>query len=336
MNTTIQDIGEAAIINRIRKKAARDLPSFVTLGIGDDCAVIETTGDDVVLVTTDTLVEGVHFTFRIMPFEAIGWKSLAVNVSDIAAMGAVPTAAVLSLGLPKDLDATFVDAFLDGFDALAQKAGVVLAGGDTVESPHATVITVTLLGRCAKSRIVRRSGAQPGDDSWVTGPLGNAAAGLFLLSTRPPEDWHDYETLVNAHRRPAPRHPLGRALAEEALASAMIDLSDGIATDLGHICRESHTGALMQASALPLSDALVRLARLEGKSPLDWALYGGEDYELLFTASPNHKAHIKALTQAETGVAAVRIGTITPGTTVRIQTETGIKPLNSTGYQHFA
>jgi thiamine-monophosphate kinase len=333
---TLKDLGEAGIIAFIRKEAFSALPSTVKKGIGDDCAVLETAKDDTVLVTTDTLIEGIHFTSQTLSAEDLGWKSLAVNISDIAAMGGTPTAAFFSIGMAQDAEVSFLEAFLCGFNALAEQTAVALAGGDTVESPSSMVITITLLGHCPKDRPVYRSGAQKGDDIWVSGPLGNAAAGLFLLLNKAPSDHAGHETLIKAHQKPKPRLEMGKALGQRGLANAMIDISDGIAKDLGHICQESNTGAIIEGPSIPMSKQMMGLAAQEGKDPMVWALHGGEDYELLFTASTQQRKDVEAITETTQGFPATRIGTITKGDGVKIETNGGIEELLTGGYRHFS
>lgn len=335
-NRTVKDIGEAGVIERAQEAHSKKLPPFVKKGIGDDCAVLRTTRDASLLVTTDTLFEGVHFTARTLSAEDLGWKSLAVNISDIAAMGGTPMAAFLSIAIHQDTKVVFVESFLAGFNALAQETGVVLAGGDTVESPSATVVTVTLVGNCPKGQVVYRSGAQAGDDIYVTGPLGNAGAGLFLLLGEAPSGHSGYESLIEAHQRPKPRLHVGRALGEKRLANAMIDISDGIAKDLGHICHESLAGALLQSRDIPMSGELLKLAAQKNKDPMDWALNSGEDYELLFTASAKNRNAVAAVTTAILGIPADRIGTITKRRGIKIQTPAGERNLPLVGYSHFA
>jgi thiamine-monophosphate kinase len=333
---TLKNIGETGIIELIREKTSKRLPPFVRKGIGDDCAVLEASKDSLLLVTTDTLVEGVHFTPQTLSPEDIGWKALAVNISDVAAMGGMPSTAFLSMGISRATGVNFIESFLDGFNVLAEKTGVVLAGGDTVESPSSIVITITLLGNCPKDSVVYRSGAKVGDDIWVTGPLGNSAAGLFLLSDKSILDYSGYESLIEAHKRPMPRLDMGKALGGSHLAHAMIDVSDGIAKDLSHICQESDTGALLHPSSVPMAKEMQQLAAQAGKDPMDWALHGGEDFELLFTASAQDRKEVEALTEATLGIPAARIGTITEGDRVKIQTSTGPENLSSGGYHHFA
>lgn len=337
MNTkTLNDLGEGGIIQLIQRKGPSRLPSHLKKGIGDDCAVLETTGDTLLLVTTDTLIEGVHFTAETLPPEALGWKALAVNISDIAAMGGTPHTAFLSIGIKPETEVSFIESFMAGFQALAGTTDIVLAGGDTVESPSSAVITITLLGDCLPKHLVYRSGARVGDDVWVTGPLGSAAAGLFLLLNKKASELSGYEALIAAHQKPRPPLKMGKALGKSGLAHAMIDISDGIAKDLGHICEQSGTGALLQATSIPISEEVHRVASEAEKSPLEWALHGGEDYELLFTASSAHEEKIVSLTTKVSGSPAAKIGTIIHEDGIWLETEKGKEPLKPGGYVHFS
>jgi thiamine-monophosphate kinase len=298
--------------------------------------VLETDGDSLLLVTMDTLIEGIHFTAETLPPEALGWKALAVNVSDIAAVGGTPHTAFLSIGIKPETEVSFLESFMAGFESMAAKTDVVLAGGDTVESPSGAVITVTLLGEGIPEHLVYRSGAKAGDDIWVTGPLGNAAAGLFILLNKDSSELAGYESLIAALQRPMPRLEIGKALGLSGLVHAMIDISDGVAKDLRHICEESGTGAVLEAASLPLSDQLEGLASLTNKDPMEWALRGGEDYELLFTAPPTNKDEILSLTTKVLGSPAVKMGTIDQNEGIRLVTEEGIQILRPGGYTHFS
>jgi thiamine-monophosphate kinase len=297
---------------------------------------LETSGDRVLLVTTDTLIKGIHFTDRTISPEALGWKALAANISDIAAMGGTPRTAFLSIGMKAESKVSFLESFMAGFNALAEKTGIVLAGGDTVESPSLALITITLLGECLTEHVVYRSGARVGDDVWVSGPLGNAAGGLFVLQDKQAGASHGYEDLVLAHQKPMPPLDVGKALGESGLAHAMIDISDGIAKDLDHICQESNTGALLRTASVPMSIELRRLATEVDKSPLDWALHGGEDYELLFTASSADEEKIISLTTEVSGNPATKIGMIVDEDGVWLETHEGKKPLKPGGFIHFS
>ena len=332
---TLKALGEAGIIRLIQGKVSQELPSHVKMGIGDDCAVIEISGERVVLVTTDTLIEGIHFTAQTLSAEALGWKALAVNISDIAAMGGTPRTAFLSIGVQPEMEISFIESFMAGFKILAEKTGIILAGGDTVESPGCAAITVTLLGDCEPEHVVYRSGARVGDDVWVTGPLGSAAGGLFLLQDKEFAARDGHEALIRAHQKPMPRLEAGKTLAESGVASAMIDISDGIAKDLGHICEQSGVGAVIEEASIPMTRDLLELAAQAEKEALHWALHGGEDYELLFTSSPADKEKVESLTASCRGVPAVKVGTIVPEYGILLAKQGRRIPLQSGGYLHF-
>jgi len=219
---------------------------------------------------------------------------------------------------------------------MAAETDIVLAGGDTVESPFGAVITITLLGRGLPEHLIYRSGAKIGDDIWVTGLLGNAAAGLFVLLNRNASELAGYESLIAALQRPIPRLEIGKALGQSGLVHAMIDISDGVAKDLRHICEESGTGALLQTASLPLSGQLEKLASLVDKDPVEWAMHGGEDYELLFTATPANKDEIVSLTNKVLGNSAAKIGTIVQKGGIWFETREGKQPLRPGGYTHFS
>ncbi len=247
---------EKQIIKQIRDRCTTGSDQLVR-GIGDDCAVIRRGADLVELVTTDTLVAGVHFEPAWHPPELLGRKAAAVNLSDIAAMGGRPRYAFMSLGLAADYQPEWLSSLITGFLARLEECGAVLAGGDTVSSPKGTVLSVTILGEAAADRVLLRSGAAVGDLILVSGSLGEAAAGLELCRrgyhATAPATW---QSLLKAHLDPEPELELGALLAASGMVSAMMDLSDGLATDLAHICRESGVGAEVAAG----SSTLVRLA----------------------------------------------------------------------------
>jgi thiamine-monophosphate kinase len=332
----LRDLGEAGIIEALRSHSASKPRPHVIQGIDDDCAVLRVDPSKDLLVTTDTMVEETHFTAQTLPPEALGWKVLATNMSDIAAMGGTPKTAFLSLALKRDARTNFLDAFLEGFNDLAQQADMVLAGGDTVEAPFGHVITLTLIGECLRGGAVCRHGARPGDDVWVTGYLGNAAGGLFILTEGLSEESDIGETLITAHRRPTPRVDLGKSLAQSGLIHAMIDLSDGISTDLAHICRLSHVGATLDHSAIPISSDLRRLAKSTGQDPEPWALHGGEDYELLFTAPKSNRKEIECLCPPNAVGPLCRVGTIVTEPGLFLIRENKSTPLDPGGFSHFS
>lgn len=276
-------IGEFELIGRI--SAATPTPEGIT-GIGDDCAVIPQKQGLDTLVTTDLLIEGRHFLLQDVSPHDLGWKSAAVNISDIAAMGGRPTSAFLSIALPEGLAESpgdnWIDAFIAGFNELCGRFGVSLLGGDTSASDDKLFINVTLLGECPHGRALKRNTARPGDIIYVSGPLGDSGAGLRLILEGAPRV--DY--LIRKHYLPVPRVELGLQLAATPGVHAMMDISDGIGSDLRHILDASGTGATVEISRIPLSPELKEICTAHGWDPIELATCGGEDYELLFTAAP--------------------------------------------------
>ena len=276
-------IGEFELIGRI--SAATPTPEGIT-GIGDDCAVIPQKQGLDTLVTTDLLIEGRHFLLQDVSPHDLGWKSAAVNISDIAAMGGRPTSAFLSIALPEGLTegpgANWIDAFIAGFNELCSRFGVALLGGDTSASDDKLFINVTLLGECPHGRALKRNTARSGDIIYVSGPLGDSGAGLRLILEGAPRV--DY--LIRKHYLPVPRVELGLQLAATPGVHAMMDISDGIGSDLRHILDASGTGATVEINRIPLSPELKDTCTAHGWDPIELATCGGEDYELLFTAAP--------------------------------------------------
>ena len=280
----LKELGEFGLIERIKEALGGPVPDGV-LGIGDDCAILPQAGGMETLVSTDMLLEGTHFLKGDIPARLLGWKSAAVNFSDIAAMGGRPMGSFLSLGLPKGLDSDWIDAFLAGYKECSQYCGAPLLGGDTTTSQDGIAINVTVMGQCESGRSRQRSFAVPGDLIWVTGPLGDSAAGLqvILQGARGSEA---AEALVQRHYRPVPRIREGQALAATPGVHAMMDISDGIASDLRHILKASGAGAVIRTQELPLSAELRQVCARQGWDATTLALTGGEDYELLFTMAP--------------------------------------------------
>lgn len=303
-------MSEFDLIARIRELLE---PARGWVGAGDDTAVLPRFRGRT-LATCDALVEGVHFRAEDGPWEDVGWKALAVNLSDVAAMGGRPRFALVSLGIPAHASTGDVLAVYRGMLELAAEAGVAVAGGNVTRSP-ALWIDVTLLGE-APPRPVLRNGARPGDAVLVTGALGAAAAGLALLDRRreglslPAEPAQErLEEAIRAQRRPRPRLAAGAALAAAGLATAMIDVSDGLAADLGHIAEASSVGIELDAGRIPVAEAARAVAGALGVSALEWALHGGEDYELAFTVPP---ARVREAVEAVRagGVACTPIGRV--------------------------
>lgn len=314
---------EFDLIARIRDRCAHRR-SDVALGIGDDAALLDVPAGQQLAACTDTLVVGVHFLPDTAP-EDVGWKALAVNLSDLAAMGAEPAWALLALTLPEG-DARFVERFAEGFAELARAQGVTLTGGDTTQGSLS--VTVTALGFVPAGEALTRAGAREGDAVFVTGTLGDAAGALHLLQDR----GHAPEALSKRMARPEPRVAAGLAL--RGLAHACIDVSDGLLADLGHVCATSGVGAVLDAHALPLSPALA--AAFDPATCRALALAGGDDYELCFTAPPARETGIVDRLE-RAGCGATRIGRVVAGSGVRAVDARGnvVAPPHA-GWEHFS
>jgi thiamine-monophosphate kinase len=333
---TIGDLGEFGLISRI-SGGAGNRTGAVVLGIGDDTAALRVTPGRLLLATCDVQVERVHFLRDAASPSQIGHKSLAVNISDIASMGGIPRFALISLGLPKDTPVAFVDGLYEGIYALAREHSVDIVGGNMSGSPDAIFIDITVLGEIEPEAILRRDSARPGQHIVVTGHPGDSAGGLALLLDRELRcPTGATERLLAAHRTPSPRVAAGRAIAGTGAASAMIDISDGLAADLGHIAEASGIGVELWADALPISDDLRALAAAAGRDPLEYSLFGGEDYDLLTVVSPGAQDTVLAAIR-QTGLDATVIGeTTTPdrGLTL-LQPDGTTRSLAAGGYKHF-
>ncbi len=325
-------ISEKALIEQIRRMAKTANPAVQT-GIGDDCAVLrflprrgqltET------LVTTDFTLEGIHFRRDWHPAESVGHRCLARGLSDIAAMGGEPVAAFLSLALPRDLPQAWVGRFARGLISLAERYSVTLAGGDMAESPNGILADIVVVGTVPKGKAMLRSRARPGDRIYVSGELGGSAAAVWVM--RKEMRKKSKRTLNPRHYPrhffPEPRIELGRILREKGLVSAMIDTSDGLSTDLAHICEESGVGAELQAEVIPRA-CVGKPAR---EVDLQFALHGGEDYELLFTSRPG-----KRIPSRIAGVPITHIGQITRQRKIFLRNRGGVGyELQPQGWEHF-
>ncbi|MGQ9688313.1 MAG: thiamine-phosphate kinase [Desulfobaccales bacterium] len=326
--------GELELIARLAEIFGK-APPEVILGISDDCAALDLGGPDYLLWTIDALVEGVHFDLASTSLRQLGEKSLAVNLSDLAAMGGEPRYALLSLGWPPERDLAGALEFGAGLAACAGAYGVAVIGGDTVASPGQLSIALTVLGRVPKNEMLRRSGTRAGDLVYVTGPLGEAAAGLAILCHQLPVDPHLGEPLIRAHLSPRPQVAAGRLLARERLASACIDLSDGVATDLMHLCRRSGVGARLAAADLPVPDGVRWVAEKIGREFWELALQSGEDYQLLFTCPPDRARHLGDLFSRAGLAVPSPIGEIVPGGDVIVIINGKDKIISGGGYEHF-
>jgi thiamine-monophosphate kinase len=316
---------EKALIARIRGEAKRS-GAFLDggIGIGDDCAVVRIPPGHEALLTTDFSLENIHFRRAWHPAQSVGHRCLTRGLSDIAAMGGEPRAAFLSLALPRNLPQSWVDGFLRGLLKLAADFRVKLAGGDTAEFPDRILADIVVLGSVPKGKAVLRSGARPGDNIYVTGELGASAATLNLLSRRrkklrPPD--------FARHFYPVPRIEIGRFIREKRLASAMIDLSDGLSTDLGHICEEGGVGAELETETIPVAT----IGKPGWEVDLRSALHGVEDYELLFTAPRG-----KRVPSRIAGVAVTLIGHVIGERRVCLRDRKGTKQeLPRQGWEYF-
>lgn len=326
---TLSNLGEFGLISRIAARVGAS--ENVITGIGDDAAVSVLTPGMQLLTSTDMLLEDVHFRRSWHDPHTLGRKSLAVSISDIAAMGGIPRWALLSLAMPADLPLDFIDEFMRGFLGIAAEHSVALIGGDTCSSRGGLTISVTIMGEQFPDRIVRRSGARPDDDIWVTGSLGGAAFALSKLENGEAAADGQLSRLLD----PSPRVSAGLALAEAGLATAMIDISDGVLADFGHIAEQSHAGACIQLMDLPLSPSLVNnTARLSARS-YQLALSGGEDYELCFTAAPgNREKIIECMKKCGNEVTRIGIVRSSPGVTIVDQDGSEFSA-QTEGFTHF-
>jgi thiamine-monophosphate kinase len=326
--------GERDLIAELSRIFGRP-PEQVVCGIGDDTAIIRPESEYHLLWTIDALLEGVHFDLSYTNLRQLGRKALAVNLSDIAAMGGEPQYVLLALGWPPERDLQGALELARGMQELAQEYGVALIGGDTVGSPGGLSMSLTVMGRVRPSEVLRRDQAQAGDVIYVTGPLGQAAAGLEVLRRGLELPVGTEAPLRQAFLDPRPQVAAGRVLAGQHLAKAAIDLSDGVASDLYQICLVSGVGALVEADLVPIPPGVEETARLTGEDPLDLALKGGEDYHLLFTARPEAEPEIQRCFRQAGLPAPTRIGAIDVGTGVRLRRGSEEQDISGTGFDHF-
>lgn len=310
--------------------------SSVSSKIGDDCAVLPKDSRTDLVITTDLLVEDIDFRIDWTKPEFLGHKALAVSLSDVAAMGAKPVWAMLSIGIPAHIWKTdFVEKFYDGWFALAKKFGVELVGGDLSKTPDKIVIDSIVAGEVKKGKAVLRSTAQPNDLIFVTGELGGAAAGLQLLESGEKFETSPYKHLLLRQLAPNPRTEIGQLLNAKNLATSMIDLSDGLSSDLAHICQESKVGAKIYAEKIPI-DKNLREFPSENLDLLNFALNGGEDFELLFTINPKNNKKILRLKNELKTDAFICIGEITEKPEIiEIISKNKAQILTPNGYRHF-
>jgi thiamine-monophosphate kinase len=322
----ICELGEFGLIEMIAKTAGKPGGDEVLIGIGDDAACWRARG--LQLATTDTLIEGIHFDLRHITWRELGWKSIAVNLSDIAAMGGRPRYALVTLGLPGDIEVDNIIELYKGMAKLARKFDVQIVGGDMVGAPIVAV-TIALIGEIKdESKLLRRSAAKPGDMIAVTGHLGASAAGLVMMQRKLSIDKKTAATLRKAHCKPNPRIEEGQTLAQHGVKAAM-DISDGLVIDLEKICLASKASARIYSASLPIHPSVKRAF---GGESIVFALSGGEDYELLFTAPQKVVASVKKSLNCPVTV----IGEIVAGKGVKVFDENGKKlTLKDIGWDHF-
>ncbi len=343
----LAELGEDAFLRELPKRfpAAGD---NVVLGIGDDAAILEPPAGERLLLTTDSLVEGVHFASRWMPPRFLGRKAVASSASDIAAMGGEPLGLLLSLAVPPQSEVEALWQLAQGVHERARELGMNLVGGNLASSPGGILVDVTVIGATVRKRALRRSGARPGDGVYLSGKIGASMTGLRLLERGAvlapggglivPESLRRgpislAEGCIRAHIDPEPRVALGRELNRRRLATACIDVSDGLALDLHRLCRASGVGARIQESALPLSPGVLAWERVWKRDPTLSAVSGGEDYELLFTCGSEEKL---ARYRERTDLFLTRIGETTAEERVELVGRDGVsRPLPPSGWDHF-
>lgn len=347
----IEQLGEAGLIQRIKRKIPVNDPSIV-LGIGDDAAIINPSGRDL-LLSTDTIREDIHFSMKYYSYYDIGWKAVAVSISDIAAMGGLPKYLLLSMAVPDKVLVKDIDKLLDGVADISAKYGVSVVGGNLSRSKQGITVDTTIVGEVSGGRALLRSGAVIGDKIYVTGFPGMSAIGLSILksgitgkSGQPGKEFNSVpktksgrrgiKAFINSHLRPVPRVAAGLVLSKGKSSTAAIDISDGLLADLNHICDRSKVGARIYCDLLPLPDLPGNVRQMLERGPLFYALYGGEDYELLFTIRSDDSTKFESLCRRQ-DILCTMIGQITPAEEGIILvnedcTETAVEPY---GYDHF-
>jgi thiamine-monophosphate kinase len=324
---TVAECGEHALIARIKDRIAN--PHWVVIGPGDDAAAIEPVRGALDVITTDAQVEGVHFDRRFVPPDAIGHRALAVNLSDLAAMGARPRAALLSLMLPDGLEVAAFEQIVDGLLALAAQHGVALIGGNITRTPGPLIIDVTAIGSVHPRKALRRDGAKPGDHVYVTGTLADAAAGLIRL-----QGGDQGGAMAARYCRPTPRVRAGMLLGRNRAASSCMDLSDGLADGVRQIAQASGVGITLDGGAVPIAPSTHQWLVEHGHDPLDVALRGGDDFELIFTVRPKSAGRLRAVRGQVGDLPITRIGGVTREARLIVKDDRGVRDLPG-GYEHF-
>jgi thiamine-monophosphate kinase len=340
MNQTLKQVGEFGLIDKIHEMIAKEgiQPPKNLLGIGDDCAAFQPRPGYDLLVTCDCMVEDRHYLPRFMSSHDVGRRAMSLNISDIGAMGGRPRYALISLGLRADMPLDDVIAVYRGFLAELNPFEALIIGGNVTKSDGANFMDITLIGEVESGRMVRRSTAKPGDAILTTGYPGQAVAGLTLLLQPERRGGWAENPLVSAYLRPSHRAAEGYAVAQTGFAHAMIDTSDGLLGDLGHICDESRVGAVIYEKNLPVSPALIQFSESSGQTPLDYILKESDDYELLLTCAPDNVGRIRHIVEEKSRIPVTEIGKITEDIgKIRIITPAGESRLSTvSGWDHFS
>lgn len=329
----LSEAGEFGLIHRIQKIVQRERPDLVQ-AIGDDTAIVQAAPGREQLLTTDALVEGVHFDLDYTPMETLGWKALAINISDIAAMGGRPLYALVTLALSKDWSVGDIEILYHGMSRCGDQFGCAIVGGDTVHSPHSTCISVTVIGDVPVGKSVRRNGAQAGDLICVTGELGGSLTGLEVLMSG--ENKAEYKKSTQHFLTPIPRLNEAQAIVKEFSPTAMIDISDGLASEIGHLCENSGLGCLVRFEDIPLIEESRQWAE-QSNAPIEkYAFQSGEEYELLFTVEKDRFIAWSASEGDNVGIPISVIGEMTAGKNrICLYGDGRDAPLPGNGWDHF-
>jgi thiamine-monophosphate kinase len=331
---TIATAGEHALIRHIRARLA-PAPDWLIVDVGDDAAVYEPPRNAFEVITTDAIVDGVHFDRTFTPATAIGHRALAVNLSDLAAMGAEPRLATVSMALPQMLTLQHFEEIVDGLLSLAERTRVRIVGGNITATTGPLVIDITAVGSVSRRRVLTRAGARPGNYVFVSGTLGDARAGLAQLRAGPAAAAAQASELVARYLHPEARLRLGQQLGRRQAATSAIDLSDGLADGLHQLAAASGVGFEIEAAAIPMSDAAGSYWRGTGRDAALEGIAGGDDYELLFTVHPRRMGRLKAVERLIAGLKLTRIGTVTRAPVVDIIHDDGRRLPVGPGYEHF-
>jgi thiamine-monophosphate kinase len=334
----VSELGERGLIERIRSRLPPPPPDLI-VGPGDDAAVVQPERGALQVLTVDALVEGVHFDSRFSSASDIGYKAVAVNVSDVAAMGATPRFALLSLMLPATATAEHVDGFLDGFLEAGSESRLTLAGGNITRSPGPLIVDVTIVGSARPRKVLTRAGGRAGDALYISGSIGSAAAGLGWLQANVAKaakgpDSPLLAECVSRYRRPQPRLRLGALLGRMRAASACVDLSDGLADAVRQIADASATGARIEASKIPVHGGASEWFSSIRQDPVTASLQGGDDYELLFAVPPRNKGRFGAVQKLLRGVKVTLIGELKAAPSIELVRD-GVATDLPTGFAHF-